>query len=217
MPARASAPKPRATAVVSFMLIIEKIGYRRSEKRAAGVNVVLDRTNEGDGSVSPEKKGRDAERPKNWLFRTRRKENERKKLVEGSAIAFEPRSSARGQPCNQIWGSRPLYRTSLAGSFSVSANVGTIGLGWMCSGVSGPRQGPRAQASAGGHRSAWHWSWSKLDQSGGWHGQAFLQSEPRRREGGVGAELKTRSNFAHLLAPQQAQTGSTCRRCMLDK
>jgi hypothetical protein len=79
------------------MLIIENIGYRRSEKRVAGVNVVLDKTNEGGGSVSPERKVRDAECPKNRLHRTRRKENEGKKQVEGSAIAFEPRSSARGR------------------------------------------------------------------------------------------------------------------------
>jgi hypothetical protein len=78
--ASASAPKPRATAVVSFMVIIENIRYRGSEKRVAGGHVLLDKTNEGDGeSISGERKGRDAERPKNWLYRTRRKENGGKK------------------------------------------------------------------------------------------------------------------------------------------
>jgi hypothetical protein len=108
--------------------------------------------------------------------------------VDGSAIAFEPCPSARGQAIqSKLGGSRPLYRTSLAGSFSVSANVGSIGLGWMCSGHVWPAA--RHGIGAG----------SKLD-----HVADVVAQAARWRA--VGAELKTRaqrSNFAHLFSHHQ--------------
>jgi uncharacterized protein YaaR (DUF327 family) len=60
--ARASAPRLKATAVVNFMLIIENIRY---QKRVAGVNVLLDRINEGGRSLTPKKNVRDVKSPKN--------------------------------------------------------------------------------------------------------------------------------------------------------